>query len=103
MNSNTIKGSIMAALILFVTCSAQAQQVVTDSHRTDESKISQPSDKTQSSFATNRGIGKTRSEVLAELRQAQEEGTAMPTGFLAYDAPARVPKYETYTQHYVAK
>ncbi|MBV8633054.1 MAG: DUF4148 domain-containing protein [Burkholderiaceae bacterium] len=33
--------------------------------------------------------GKTRAEVIAELKQAEAEGKSMPTGFLAYDAPAK--------------
>ncbi|HEX7645563.1 MAG TPA: DUF4148 domain-containing protein [Burkholderiaceae bacterium] len=31
--------------------------------------------------------GKTRAQVLEELKQAQESGNDMPTGFLAYHVP----------------
>ena len=31
--------------------------------------------------------GKTRAQVLEELKQAQESGDYMPTGFLAYHVP----------------
>jgi hypothetical protein len=33
--------------------------------------------------------GKTRAEVIAELKQAEADGKAMPTSFAAFDAPAK--------------
>jgi hypothetical protein len=33
--------------------------------------------------------GKTRAEVVAELKQAESEGKAMPSSFAAFDAPAK--------------
>ena len=65
---------IAATLILSASVSAMAQQS-TSTPATQESKgIAQ---------------GKTRAEVVAELKQAEAEGKSMPTGFVAYDAPAK--------------
>lgn len=60
---------IAAALIFSASVSAMAQQTVADSKEITH--------------------GKTRAEVVAELKQAEAEGKAMPTGFVAYDAPAK--------------
>ena len=62
---------IAAALILSASVSAMAQQA--DTHASSTRIVS----------------GKTRAEVVAELQQAQAEGKGMPTGFVAYDAPAK--------------
>lgn len=102
MNSNIKIGPIMAAFILFVTHSAHAQQVVANSAHTDESQVSRSDEKGKASCAENRHGGKTRSEVLVELQQAQANGTAMPTGFVAYDDAAHDAKYKVFTQHSVA-
>ncbi len=69
---------LAAALILSASVSAMAQQ--------SSSTAAAPA-ATQES----KGIaqGKTRAEVIAELKQAEAEGKAMPTGFVAYDAPAK--------------
>ncbi len=62
---------IAAALILSASVSALAQQ----STATQDGKgIAQ---------------GKTRAEVIAELKQAEAEGKGMPTSFVAFDAPAK--------------
>jgi hypothetical protein len=60
---------IAAALILTASVSAFAQQT-----NVQEKEVSH---------------GKTRAEVIAELQQAEANGKAMPTGFVAYDAPAK--------------
>lgn len=88
---STIKiGQMMAAATLFVAFTAHAQQVVDAPAHADETKVSQDSGKINSA-AANHITKKTRSEVLAELRQAQENGTAMPTGFAAFDDASRAP------------
>ena len=61
---------IAAAFILGTSISAMAQQANADGKEIVH--------------------GKTRAEVVAELKQAEAEGKAMPTGFVAYDAPAKV-------------
>lgn len=68
---------IAAALILTASVSAMAQQATT----------TQAPAATQESKEIVRG--KTRAEVLAELQQAQSEGKAMPSSFVAFDAPAK--------------
>ena len=83
---------MMAAATLFVACSANAQQVVDTPAHADETRVSQGSDKTKPAGATNHFTKKTRSEVLAELQQAQANGTAMPTGFAAFDDATRDAK-----------
>lgn len=62
---------IAVALILSASVSAMAQQADTHANSTQIVR------------------GKTRAEVVAELQQAQAEGKDMPTGFVAYDAPAK--------------
>ena len=67
---------IAAALILSASVSALAQQAAeTHTAAAQESK--------------EIVRGKTRAEVRAELQQAEAEGKGMPTGFVAYDAPAK--------------
>ena len=61
---------IAAALILSASVSALAQQATTQ----DSKDIPH---------------GKTRAEVIAELKQAEADGKAMPTSFAAFDAPAK--------------
>lgn len=76
--------SIIAALVLSASVSAFAQQT-TDSTTNSHANIAA----TQDSKEIVRG--KTRAEVLAELQQAEASGKAMPTGFVAFDAPVTVP------------
>jgi hypothetical protein len=61
---------IAAALILGASVSAMAQQAASQ----DSKDIPH---------------GKTRAEVIAELKQAEAEGKAMPSSFAAFDAPAK--------------
>jgi hypothetical protein len=61
-----------AALILSASVSAFAQTA--DSSNQQAKEISH---------------GKTRAEVIAELQQAEANGKGMPSGFVAYDAPAK--------------
>ena len=61
---------IAAALILSASVSAMAQQAT-------------------SSDGKDIPHGKTRAEVIAELKQAEAEGKGMPTSFAAFDAPAK--------------
>ncbi|HEX7643512.1 MAG TPA: DUF4148 domain-containing protein [Burkholderiaceae bacterium] len=62
---------IIAAAVIFATSvSAMAQQAASQ----DNKDIPR---------------GKTRAEVIAELKQAEAEGKSMPTSFAAYDVPAK--------------
>lgn len=70
---------IAAALILATSVSTMAQQTTdTTTHAA-------------TTTADSKEIvrGKTRAEVIAELQQAEAAGKGVPTGFVAYDAPAK--------------
>jgi hypothetical protein len=73
---------IAAALIFTASVSAMAQQT-TDSSTNTHANVAA----TQDSKEINRG--KTRAEVIAELQQAEANGKGMPSGFVAFDAPAK--------------
>jgi hypothetical protein len=81
MNMKTTQ-LITAALIFSASVSAFAQQT------TDTATNAYPTAVKQESKEIVRG--KTRAEVIAELQDAEAAGKAMPTGFVAFDAPAAV-------------
>jgi hypothetical protein len=83
----TTKSIIAAIFILSAASWAHAQQVIADSTQ-EKPSLAAPSSDTKTETRANRKAGKTRSEVLAELQQAQADGTALPTGFVAFDDTA---------------
>ncbi|HEY8026137.1 MAG TPA: DUF4148 domain-containing protein [Burkholderiaceae bacterium] len=97
MNTKSI---ICATLILSFSVCANAQQAVAGTTQ-GKSTMAAAEDNTARK-KVDRKNGKTRSEVLAELEQAETEGKAMPSGFVAYDDAAHDAKYNTITQHVVA-
>lgn len=97
MNTKSIIG---ATLILSFSICANAQQAVAGQTQ-GNSTIAAPEDN-NAGKKVDRTNGKTRSEVLAELEQAEAEGKAMPSGFAAYDDAAHDAKYNTVTQQVVA-
>jgi hypothetical protein len=96
-NKMTTKSIIATVFILSATSWAHAQQVIAASTQEKPSVAAQSGDD-KTEMPTNRKTGKTRSEVLAELQQAQADGTALPTGFVAFDDAAHDAKYSGRSQ-----
>jgi len=93
----TTKSIIAAVFILSAASWAHAQQVIAASTKEKPSVAAQSGDD-KMEMPAHRKAGKTRSEVLAELQQAQVDGTALPTGFVAFDDAAHDAKYSGRSQ-----
>jgi hypothetical protein len=112
------KHLIAVTFILSVASSAYAQQSNTASapivNRKVDVQVFESNDAISPKDITPGGVGnevmsstgpspyqrklKTRGEILAELQQAEANGTAMPTSFVAYDDGTHIAKYNITTQ-----